>query len=343
MSLVGVFDVPVMSQSSSDILVSGSFFRTNTFQWSSDSSKLVFYNYELGSSKEPLTVVAGSAGWQSIDVPTGNQSSGTNIWPLQPMLSTDEQNNMMSLEFVQQSPDGNLLLFAQAPGDMGFFPLAIANRSTGQVASLNLETTVYPFNPSLFEVQWSADSHAAIVAYGLGSGELRVLHVTIPDFTDLQNTTIREFDTVIDGLPYSTTPEIEDDILDISLDGQFVLLIARDTTVYETSPTFYNPPELVIWNPYTNHADIVTTNIMIEQFLKGSFAPSDDTRLLLANSQGLFVHDLGANRTQLLRNDFDTVNARYYFSPDANWLAVVEDELIRFISIGSLLTPESLP
>jgi hypothetical protein len=340
LSLIGIAPIFVLSQVESDLVVTGTFFRTDDFKWSSDSTQLTFYNFELGTRDHLQWVDTDSVGWQTIDAKTGILSTGVNGWSLQPTLSVSDQNVMMPVQYVYQSPDNNLLIFAQEPPDnIGRYSLVIANRNTGQIVALNLESSVYPFNPNFFDVQWSADNHAAIIAYGSMSGKLQVFHLDVPDFGDLQDTRVQEFETVIHGLPYSTTAAIEDDILDISTDGQFVLLIARDTTAHTSLSSFYdNPPELVIWNPYTDYADIVTTNITMEQFLKGSFAPSDNTKLLLANSQGLFVYDLVSNETQLLRNDFDTSNTRYYFSPDGKWLAVVGDNAIRLISIEVILS-----
>ncbi len=338
LSLVGILEMPVLSQTSSDVVVSGNFARTTEYSWSSDSSQLTFYNYDLGTSRAPLRVNTDSPGWQSIDVATGNLAAGTSIWPLQPALSAAEQNTMMPSQFVYQSPDGNLFAFAQFPPDMGFYTLAVANRNTAQVVTLDIATS-YPSQPGDLTVQWSADSHAVLIAHSRFAGGLRVFHVDMPDFNDLANHTIHEFDTMIDSVSYTTTPAFEDDVLDMSSDGQFVLLIARDSSSGETTTFYDNPPQLVIWNPYTGYADVVESTIVVEQFLKGSFAPGDDGKLLLTNSQGVFMHNLVTGQTALIRNDFDAFNARYHFSPNGEWLAVVTGEEIRFLSIPANIPP----
>ena len=76
--------MPVFSQETSDIVIGGAFGRTAEHQWSSDNSQFTFYNYDLGTSGNPLRVTTESAGWQSIDVATGTLSEGMNTWALQP-------------------------------------------------------------------------------------------------------------------------------------------------------------------------------------------------------------------------------------------------------------------
>ena len=143
----------------------------------------------------------------------------------------------------------------------------------------------------------------SVIAYRSGFGAWRVFHIDIPDFNDLLNSTIREFVTLVDGVPYTTTPAIEDGLLDLSTDGQHVLLIARDSTLNETTSFYLKSPKLVIWNPYTDFVSISSPNFTIQQFLRGSFAPDFDGRLILANQHGLFIHNHITNQTELIRND----------------------------------------
>lgn len=340
--LIFIIRIPVTAQESSDIVVRDRFGTTAEHQWSSDNGQFTYYNSELGTSTRPLSVNADSAGWRSIEVATGSLSEGMYTWPLQPILTQAEQSALNPASYIHQSPDGNILFFPQADVIEGpiydIYPLAIANRNTGQVVIFSLGVDGVPFSPNYFKVTWSDNSHALAFKYLNFSGLVLIWHLAIPDFNDLENHTLQRFDTIIiNDLPYSTTAfnavAIEDDLLDISADGQQVLLIGRDITNYD------NPAELIIWNPYTGNAEVVASdfNFTAEGFVRGSFAPDGSERFLLANSRGLFLYDLSTNQTSLIRNDEDILNANYFFSPDGTWLAVMHSGDIRFVSIRDAL------
>lgn len=325
----------ISGQGSSDLIIRGDFDRTEGFSWSSDSTRLTFYNYDLGSTRTPLTVNTDSAGWQTIDISTGSISAGTDVWSLQPTLTEEEISLFMPREFVYPSPDTNLLIFGREPADnLGLRELAIANRTTLQVISLGLLVFSDTFSPDTFDVQWSADSHAAIVAFYDSSGAQQVIHITIPNFDNLENHHVHEFNVQIDGKPYITTPAREDRLLDLSADGQAVLLIARDSTANEFTTFYDHPPKLIIWRPYIDAAEIVGTDVVIQGEFNGSFAPNSSSTFLIATPQGLFMHH--SVTRQLLESEH--VNNSYeYFSPDGEWLAIVGSETIEILSTQNLM------
>ena len=322
-------------QDSVGFILLGDFDRTEGFSWSSDSSRLTFYNYELGSTETPLTVNTDSAGWQTINIATHSISSGDDVWSLQPTLTEEQINLFLPREFVYTSPDTNLLIFGREPADnLGLRELVIANLTTLQVVSLGITAFSDTFSPDTFDVQWSADSHAAIVAFYDFSGAQRVFHIDISNFDNLENHLVNEFNVQIDGNPYTTTPTLEDKLLDLSVDGQAVLLIARDSTVDEFTTFYDHQPELIIWRPYTGEAEIIETDIVIQGDFNGSFAPNSSNTILIASPQGLFIHQ--SVTSQLLESEHIN-NAYEYFSPDGEWLAIIESGAIEILSIQNLL------
>ena len=87
----------VSGQNQNNLLFNGKFDRTDGFKWSSDNNFLVFYNYDLGSTRTPLTVHTEASGWQTVDMSTSSLSSGTNVWPLQPALTEAQMSLFMQI------------------------------------------------------------------------------------------------------------------------------------------------------------------------------------------------------------------------------------------------------
>jgi Tol biopolymer transport system component len=329
---------PVSSQEQIDVIVHSDFDRTDEFKWSANSTQFTFYNYDLGSTEAPLRVITDSPGWQTIDLSTRSLTTGSNIWPLQPNLMDTQQNVFMPYGFVYTSPNTNLLIFGQEPSDdLARRDLVIANRNTLQVVSLGKRAISDTFRPNSFNVQWSDDGHAAVVAFADLSDALQIIHVDIPDFDNLQNVVVREFEPDISGIPYDITAASEDDFLDLSGDGQAVLVIARDSTSNEVTTFYDHPPALVIWRPYTNDATIVGGDILIEENFSAAFAPDSTSTIFVANSQGLFFHNSGANVTRQLLTSERVANWFKSFSPDGRWLAIVKYETIEIVSLQTLM------
>jgi hypothetical protein len=332
-----LLSLAVSGQEQSDIVVIDSFLRSVAFQWSSDNSRLAYYNFDLGEPSDSIDALSDNPAWQTIDVPSGLVSTGSNLWSLQPELSPTEASIFLTDSFVFVSPNNNLFVYLQAPSEAGFSKIVIANRNTSEIFWTGLETAT-PIDPRNFQVLWSNHSHSVVIASTWFTGGQRVSHIDIPDFNNLAAGTVHEFNVIINDRPYTTTVALEDKVLDISADGHYVLLIARDTTTTETTTFFDNPPELVIWNPYTAYADIVVSNVVIDDFLKGSFSPNDDKQLLFVNIHGLFVHNLMTNETDLIRADFGTNDAQqYYFSPNGQWLAVIKRDEVRILFIPATI------
>jgi len=330
--------LPVSGQSPNNLLFNGEFGRTDEYKWSSDSNLLTFYNYDLGSTSTPLTVITEASGWQTIDMSTNSLLSGTNVWPLQPVFTEEQISLFMPHEFIYTSPDSNLVIFGQEPADnLILRKLVIANRTTLQVVSLGIRVASDTFRPNSFNVQWSEDNHAATVGFFDLSDSQQIIHIDIPNFDDLREVIVRKFSVEINGKPYTTTPAYDDKLLDLSTDGQAVLIIARDSTVTELTTFYDNPPQLVIWHPYSNDAEIVGADILIDGDTSGSFAQNSSSILFFTTSQGLLVHDSTTDTTRQLLGSERVINSYEYFSPDGQWLAIAKFDSFEILSLHDLM------
>ncbi|MCU0463675.1 MAG: hypothetical protein MUF38_03805 [Anaerolineae bacterium] len=329
----------ISAQTQNDLLFPSEFDRTEGFKWSSDSMFLAFYNYDLGSTSAPLTVNTEAEGWQMVDISTGLLSSGTNLWPFQPILTPDEISLFMPHEFVYTSSDANLLIFGQEPADdIGFRKIALANRDTLQVISLDIRSTANPFNPIDFNVQWGEDNRTATVAFNSFSGTQRIFHIGIPNVHNLQDAVIQEFGVEVNGNAYILAPTAEDKFLDLSTDGRAVLLVARDSTVNGLTTIYDNPAQLLIWRPYTNDVEIVNSDIFIDSAINGSFAPNSSDILFFTTSQGLLVHNIATGTTRYLLDVERINNSNNIFSPDGKWLAIAKANSLEILSLHHLMT-----
>lgn len=333
--------VSVSGQSLSDWVFHGDFDRTTEYVWSSDSTRLTFFNFELSLDEDP-NVVIEAPGWQVIDVPTASISPGTNVWPLQTNLTQEELDVFMPYGFIYSSPDANLLIFAQEPdNELGDRDLVLANRSTRQFVSLGVRVGS-DLIPSSATVQWASDSHAVIIGFYDWSGAQEVIHIDIPNFNDLEDGFARKFNATIDGKPYIMAPTSEDLLLDLSTDGQAVLLIARDSTRTETTSFYDNSPQLVVWRPYTGEAAVVGSDIPLQGITTGSFAPNNSNRIVVATLGGLFAHDIGIKTTIQLFTEY-VDNGLEYFSPDGQWMALSRYDFVAVLSVQDLLMQFPMP
>jgi hypothetical protein len=124
-------------------------------------------------------------------------------------------------------------------------------------------------------------------------------------------------------------------IYDISANGEQVLLASAE---------FIEPPPvealipLIIWEPVTPENSIVLDDIDGQLISAASFAPDDESHLLLLSKVGLVSYDLASGDTSVLRDDITSESViEPLFSPDGKWLLVQYGTELYLIDVEAML------
>jgi hypothetical protein len=340
----------VDAQSTFDIEVDGDFSHTKAFVWSPDNENFVFINENLVPFSVEMNPTLPLSAWQQFNLETGILSSGTTIWPLQPILSPIEISIFQPNDFVYVSPNAQLLAFGiSTTGRVG-----IGNRATQQF----VQTQIVARNPDFIGATalWSADSTTFI--YNRGDVETfgpSVYHVWVPNPNDLSSIVTTRFDDVpIQNNTYIMSGELEteDRLFDISEDGSHTLLTARK--IPDSLFPITNRSELVIWYPQNDSNNKIIESFNVEQLCNASFGPNNDQQLIILLADGqIMLYDLQVNGIKRLPSPLPAMqecrttaaSIQTFFSNNANWLAVVDylSGKIAFLDVTRLISEPSNP
>jgi hypothetical protein len=307
--------------------------------WSSDSQKLIFQDSLTGD-----TLLSGERYWHSYDITT-QSSVQSATWPEQPALTSDlaktfnvENGADAESRLLYLSPNGHYIiggdeLALNAPLESSTL---VADLQSDRLFSIPIPALGISSGPDSFNVHWSNDSEVFTLL-------IMALQVSAPSYIyyvkgyneNPANLTLQDMTSfIINDQEYSTMK-----IFDVSSNGERVLvhgsyiIPASETREYD-----YGFP-LVVWN-----AKDASQHFVIDEFNKSgfnlrsvSFAPDNDNQILVLNEQGLVQYDLLTKKTTILRADLNSMWANEaLFSPDGNWLALTEGEVVENIYLIDL-------
>jgi hypothetical protein len=311
--------------------------------WSPDSSRVIF---AVGAYAQ--TPFAESPGvWYSYDVNNGTYTTSP-IWPLMPALTPEEIELLQPVEyeeqlpFIYEHPTSGLLVY---PRRAGADPndteprIAVSDRQT--VLSVGT-IAVDNFSPERsFQIFWSenGDSFAYLYEGALVPSPIFGYEVTSYDEEAILTRNVSgSFPLQIRErtfLPQSTDHET---IYEISADGTQVLF----ASVEPIEP----PPEelvipLIIWEPANPENSVVLDDIDAMIISAASFAPDDESHLLILSTAGLVYHDLASGECTVLRDDITSDSViEPLFSPDGRWLLVQNGNQLYLVDVEAALSAQ---
>jgi hypothetical protein len=143
---------------------------------------------------------------------------------------------------------------------------------------------------------------------------------------------VYDFKLSVGGHNYITFDSIEDGVKDISDNGDRVLLTGRQHPPGQNP--YSMPTELIVWTPSNPEKSYILEQFSSQNIWAASFAPGDDTRLLLVTDTNLIQYDLLTGETTILRSDFGSFSFAYaLFSPEGNWLAIAIQGKLCFLNV----------
>lgn len=282
-------------------------FYARNISWSHDSR---FVSFQPSESQIGVQVTDQS--WYQYDVATGVLSK-SNTWPHQYHLTAAEQmifNPAGHAEgtpsFILASPSGRYIVYGRQEGTRR--PITLGDRDSG--AFISSYTADNPFlGPDVFNVLWSADESAFAMISSATNGGIATLYGA--DFNaDINSGQIEVLHSVeLSGQIYSVVSPY-----DISTSEIFLLHVVSDTSRWRSY--------LMVFNYAEPHASLVIQDFT--SISSASFAPFDETKLLIVTEMGLVLYDLATLSYRLLDSSVnsDLSNGGAYFSPDGEWLAL---------------------
>lgn len=302
--------------------------------WSSDSSTLVFQRGEGAS----YGAVLAEGEYLSYDVDSETLMSH-NVWPLQPLLSPQEQEiynptlfaddylsfpgaNIVNDEYMFVSPNERFMLYITGtnPRELQF---ALADRSITSTKTFDILVGNTRETDTFFAL-WSGDSQSVVIGNNPLLGDFpRYFYIT-NYANNIQTAAIDEiyFDVTLNGREYSSGF-----IEDISQDGKKILMTSLDLTslsagvrdrVYLATYRFNDSPEFTLYeNAFVRQQNIKAV----------AFDPNDERYLLVALTQdGIQRYNTIANTWEMVNADITSPDSgRALFSPDGQYLAIQSD------------------
>lgn len=306
-------------------------------EWSSDSQWFTFINYldlipAIDNPNSSISTTLESPSWIAYN-PETHRYISAHTWWLQPSLTLAEQTLFATDDLIRRSPDGELLLFSRR-AENGRFQYHLANRTTQQIISLNIDADAFNFN-SFYPVRWSADGNQLAVRNVISvlTGAPGIWHINVVDRNNLQTVEITMFeDRLPVGRDLMTIDPFVDRLFDMSADGTQVVLSAVD---FSDSSLPRSPHFVIVWLPDTPEDSLIIEDYVPDDIVTIAFAPHDETQLLVFMKNGeLYLYDLETQSQRQLAV-FDPPYSSF-FSPDGRWLAYARND-IDFIAIEPLL------
>lgn len=308
------------------------------FEWSPDSTLFTFINTTIPN--EHFIPILTHPAWQAFDINTQTLQSPSVIWTLQPDLGLEDFTGALPDQFIYASQDSTLFLYHQA-GDYLNLPtvqnaanIAIANALTGESLSLDIPSRI-PFSPqSDADVYW-AETNQAIAFSTTSAGAdvvsaLEIYHVTISSVAPL-NAVVHALNAQVEGVSY-TTRNNADRLLDISPDGEQVLVIATPES------SVAQPSQLLIWRPHAPQSSTAITVFDAEAICQATFTPDSLDRIIVTLSNGrMAAYHTATESVQYLAERNSNGCFQDLFSPDGRWLATTRNPTIEFQNIAQRL------
>ena len=274
--------------------------------WSTNSQLLVFDNTD-------------DSVWYQYDTNTGALGQNT-TWPLQPNLSAADTQILNQAAYgtdqsaVFLSPSSHYVAYAgpRASGTDAGWSMMIANLQSQQTAKTNAEI-LYPYSaPADFNILWSNSETAFLLTITTLSRTPVSYYVNgyTNDITAAQAQLLVNMN--IAGATYNANAAF-----DVSNDGNKAILSISSSTL----PVIQS---LVLWNALSPNTSQLLQGIDASKVLGAAFAPGDETKILIANDQGLLQYDLVTNTISSLQGNIGSTPAmKAIFSPDGKFLAEV--------------------
>ncbi|MBN8593193.1 MAG: hypothetical protein J0M33_15660 [Anaerolineae bacterium] len=284
------------------------------WQWSADGSQFVFMDDGLYR----VAVDVPEAKWYSYDFETETLRSSTS-WPLYPrdfpgtFLPVQNSNNIRSFAFG--SPSSRFVVYATTQ-NRSFWQIAIGDLNQGSTQHVN--ANIYdPFLGSpYFDVIWNSQESSFIISSSNDYSEPYFVHVTGINQPDSQ---IKSWFYI--SIPYGTETYPVVKVLDITADGTGVLALTRQR-LPPSSPQTFGAQYLVSASLDADGQLNIDWLIEGNDIVAAAFLPTDESKLLILNLQGLVELDQNNDNITVLepRSTFG-VRVGAWFSPDAEWLA----------------------
>lgn len=311
---------------------------SDAMMWSPDSQQLTFFYPYVDGGYVAMLPTMESENWFTYDVAAG-ELTASDTWPMQPELSDEEMARLDPLEeaYLFPAPDGEWLLYpASQRADNTLYPfrLASADGETILDVGLQAEESVIP-DVRQFRVVWNADGSAfAVHDICCVYGPTVDLHYFKRTEAGVESFNFA-FTPLMDGREFYTpnvsTISDRNLIHDISEDGKRVLVSASEV---DTENVFV----FLMWQPETPEESVIFEDINSQAVIAASFAPDDESRLLLLEETRLACYDTVSSRFIQEMPITETVYLAL-FSPDGRWLAYPADSGLHIMGVGDFCAP----
>lgn len=296
--------VPIMGQGTFLPFFDLSDFISNPI-WALDSKSFIFqYATETG-------VKTTSPSWFQYQV-EGKQLIQTNQWPLQPSLTSTQQQIFEVMidtsgksTFLFSSPNGRYVVYvsrrwAKIPG----FALAIADLQTNEhkiLDDISVGASTYDL---LYSVKWSKDSKA----FAVNVDEPPALCSYY--VTNFASSVTAATSIYLDrGLPSGSPIRDAFRVFDISSDGSQLLLAGNFSN---------NQASIFLWNTL-NLPQSQSINGLGNNILAAAFSPNSQYRFRFIGSKGLVEYDMNAGTQTVLDSSISTAWVqKAWFSPNGS-------------------------
>lgn len=337
-----------------DIVTDVHAFALDAFEWSSDSSRLAFYNHELDPEAHgsPTSVVLQKPFWQFFDLQAQSLSQPQMNWPLSPLPVHPSLKETVETQFVKVSPSGNYLFYTSQPNEQTGIPdapippaeLRLADTATGETLSADVPMWLGGFLAADPVVLWSeAGDMAVMMLFTSAVGDILVTHISITETAPL---TIERHDfknALIGSSQFTAVGPHIDRLYDMSDDGKLVLVTGQraDLSLREASAK----SQLVLWSINAADEGQVIDIFDADNVCHAAFVPgTSDEIMIVTRDSHFYLYNIPAKSVAHLPiDDIEACSDRLSFSPDGRWLATALDQFenrLAFVDIEALLRRE---
>lgn len=297
----------------------------DNFYWSSDSSRLVFQarGFKVG-------VVLDNPDYFQYHV-TLQTFTQTNVWPLQPTLSLQEEQVYQPYvypeesidyenenDFMFLSPNQRFMIYITDPENPS---LAIADRQL--VAAKQFDTLAgNTLETRFFFAMWGQDNKGVLVGNHPIQGDFpRYFYISNFE-SDVQDATIQELPGIVDfGEETYSTGTIRD------INSDSTLLLTSSTSIESLTSGDEPDTRLAIFKALDMNIQTIFANTKVRKqiIIAAAFDPEDEHYLLALTQDGIQRYNTVANTWTMLNPEINSTWADYaQFSPDGRYI-VIED------------------
>jgi hypothetical protein len=248
---------------------------------------------------------------------------------------------------VYPSPDEEWLLYRPEPApQQGATNWSLYHRATGRIHVTELQDFMNGCyeSPQSAHVFWNEDSTRLAVSYSYDTpyvGDPYDMYITLTQDGDVIN--VQEISVSqpirFDERYFAPYDVAYHDILDLSVDGERVLLVVNEGYCFDETCDLISGSGgtmLVYWKPLTPEESRI---IPVDHFpSSASFIDDDDDHILMVDRGNFVRYNIVSGETEILMtNSLLYPGILTVFSPDGQWLAQPFDGGIGLINVRELL------